>query len=160
LARQPDTNYFTENGVVLAGVNGWKNGFGELSFGFYYRERKKKDKGYAFSGLVFLGTEIRPHQQTLWGPKLGAFFHGGHRFGPCGGLSAIYYTGFGYDLFMLRPEAGIHFDAIRLVYGYNHRISGNNYGAVSEHNVSLIFGGKLGRLTDKYEIKQKKRNYF
>jgi hypothetical protein len=152
-----DSTASTGYAVVLAGVNGWTNAFGEVGIA-YYSEEHKGNKG-ELSAMGYLSAEFRLTKETIIGPKLGLFVQSSSKIGLCGGASMIYYMGMHQSSLAGRPELGIHFGASRITYGYNHIFTNYSYDAIAPHNVSAIVGLKLGKGKVSYRVKTDSRDF-
>jgi hypothetical protein len=152
-----DSTRSTDHGVLVAGVNGWTNAFGEIGFGLYSEESEKKKNRYSY--MAYVSAEVKLSAGTIIAPKVGLFMAGGKKFGIGGGASMIYYTGMGHGSLAVRPEVGLHYSSFRLTYGYNHILTNSAYYAVAQHNVSAVMGVKLGRGKTTVKVKKEDRSF-
>lgn len=92
----------------------------------------------------FASDEIRLTNKLLMGPKIGVWVAGGSALG----LNMIYYTDFGKGTLVFRPEIGGGLFNVKLVYGYNAKLTNTDFKGINRNLVQLVYGFKLRELKD------------
>lgn len=150
----PSRNYT----IILAGVHGSSYAYADVGIGFYSVEGNSRKRGNA-SVLGFLGAEVLPASQTIVAPKLGMVVWGMHKFGICGGVNALLYTGAGASSFVGRPELGFHYGTFRLTWGYNHTFTNYEYTQVPHNSISAVMGFKVRRGKETWRVSTAERDF-
>ncbi|MBR9861466.1 hypothetical protein GYB22_12130 [bacterium] len=119
--------------VLITGYQMHQNHYAELGIGIMH----DGVVGYHPSTTIYgISNEIRISKDPIWGLKAGIWLGGG--VGAMNiGLNLINYTNFKQNSLRFRPEIGLGFSFVRLVYGYNIAITQKEFQGVNSHNFTL-----------------------
>lgn len=123
---------------VLTGINFWENSlFAEAGLAKY---KNSTDVHHPFSSAYFISTEVNllTGKNFIIGPKIGGWISGGAG-GIALGTSIIYYTDFKNSNLYFRPEIGFGLMRMKIVYGYNVRLTKNNLTGIPKSNIGIIY---------------------
>lgn len=124
--------------TLLTGVNFWKNAlFAEVGVARY----NNGTVGFhPSSSAYFFSTEINllTGKNFIIGPKIGGWISGGSA--PMSiGTNLIYYTDFKNANLYFRPEIGFGLMRVKVVYGYNVRLTKNNLEGIPKSNIGIVY---------------------
>lgn len=101
---------------LLIGYNQGYYGFAEIGLEL----NKEGASGIHNIDVSYIvSNEIKFGNKTTIGPKIGFWVAAG----PAAGLNLIYYTNFNQTSLVLRPEIGFGVTKLKLVYGYNLKLT-------------------------------------
>lgn len=103
---------------------------------------------HPFFSAYFISCEIKPGDNFILGPKVGAWIAGGVG-GVAMGVNTIYYTDFEKGSLAFRPEIGFGFGNFKLVYGYNAILTKRKLDGINSHVGSVVYCFRLKKLKDK-----------
>ncbi|MFN6944498.1 MAG: hypothetical protein ACK4ND_06090 [Cytophagaceae bacterium] len=113
-----------------------------------------KDNGvsgrHPFTRILSVSNEIGHTEQLIVAPKISCWLAGGF----AGGLNLLYYSNFKQGALVFRPEVGIGFDRLRIIYGYNIVITNRSSGFASSHLIGINILFNLKKLK---EVKEQPR---
>jgi hypothetical protein len=137
------TIHFEKDFCLLTGINYSSNFFIDLGVSVV----KSGTAGHhPFASVAFIASEFRFVNKPIVGPKIGVWAAGG--FAPLVlGLNIIYYSDFTRNSLVLRPEAGLGLNKLKLVYGYNFRLTNTSFDRISRNNFGIIYCFKLKALS-------------
>ncbi|WP_379967253.1 hypothetical protein [Epilithonimonas sp. UC225_85] len=123
---------------VLTGINFWKNSlFAEVGLAKY---KNSTDGHHLLSSAYFISTEVNllTGKNFIIGPKIGGWISGG--VGAIAlGANLIYYTDFKNSNLYFRPEIGFGLMRVKIVYGYNARLTKNKLEGIPKSNIGIIY---------------------
>jgi hypothetical protein len=124
--------------TLVTGINFWKNAlFAEIGIAKYNNGRV----GYhPFSSAYFFSTEVNllTGKNFIIAPKIGGWFAGGS--GPFAiGTNLIYYTDLKNSNLYFRPEIGFGLMRIKVVYGYNARLTKVHLEGIPKSNIGIVY---------------------
>lgn len=124
--------------TVLTGVNFWKNSlFAEIGLAKY---KNSTDGHHLFSSAYFVSTEVNllTGKNFIIGPKVGGWVSGG--VGAIAlGANLVYFTDFKNSNLYFRPEIGFGLMRVKVVYGYNARITNNLLDGIPKSNIGIVY---------------------
>ena len=97
---------------------------------------------HPFAANFYISNELHFRDRLTIAPKAGLWFSGGSG-GIVFGSSLLYYTDLGSGSFVFRPEIGIGVRGVKVTYGYNKKISNEEFKSVSTNVVQLTGSFKL-----------------
>ncbi|MFT3678800.1 MAG: hypothetical protein QM791_00920 [Ferruginibacter sp.] len=104
---------------------------------------------HPFSSTTFISCEIRNSSQMIFAPKIGAWVAGGAG-GMAMGINLLYYMQSGNSSLVFRPEIGFGFENLKMVYGYNARLTNRSFGYLLNRNLfSMVYCFKLKKKVTK-----------
>ena len=85
----------------------------------------------------YIGSEfLYQNENFLVAPKISFRMGGGFAYG----LNLLYYTNFrGYNNFVFRPEVGIGFHRVSLLWGYNISLNRTAFDMIRRSNISFVW---------------------
>lgn len=124
--------------AVLTSVNFWKNAlFAEVGLAKYHNSTV----GYhPSSAAYFVSAEVNllTGKNFIIGPKIGGWISGGAA--PMAlGANLIYYTDFKNSNLYFRPEIGFGLMRVKVVYGYNVRITDHFLDGIPKSNIGIVY---------------------
>lgn len=118
---------------ILIGYNYRSNHFAEIGIA---KDDRCMISYFDFGSTHYLATEIKLDNKTIIGPKIGTWTY----IEPLGiGANLIYYTDFNESSLRFRPEVGLGFNHLKIVYGYNLPLSNRNFEGINKHNFGFAF---------------------
>ncbi|MBW7960587.1 hypothetical protein H3C65_03810 [Patescibacteria group bacterium] len=116
--------------TVLIGFNQGKRSMGEIGFGWF------SFGGPGISFAKYASLEMGSNRtKFIMVPKIGAWAG----MGTGVGLNLLYYSDFQHGTLVFRPEIGLAFWRLKLMYGYNVRLSKDPVGGINLHQVNLSY---------------------
>ena len=124
--------------TVLTGINFWKNSiFAEVGLAKY---NNSTDGHHPLSYAYFVSTEVNllTGKNFIIGPKIGGWVSGG--VGAMAlGANLIYFTDFKNSNLYFRPEIGFGLMRVKVIYGYNVRITNNLLDGIPKSNIGIVY---------------------
>lgn len=129
-----------KNISLLTGYSFGRDDYAELGLARASIKRVRNSERY---NAFFVSGEVRVRQTLVVAPKIGCWV--GNGLGA--GINAIYYTDLkNEDAIRLRPEVGLAYGGLKLVYGYNIPVTNASFTGVSKHVLSLVVLSRLKQI--------------